>query len=78
MPRSKALAKRATKEEKSKSNKKEVDESDHDDEAEEKGSKTKPIVKAKKYKQKTYEELARINRSKYERIFLIEAKRNEE
>ena len=36
------------------------------------------MVKAKKYKKKTVEEIARINRSKNDRIFLIEAKRVDE
>jgi hypothetical protein len=65
MPRSKAA--------KSKSQKEEVEEK-----VVELPEKTKPIIKAKKYKQKTYDQLVRINKSKYERIFLLEANRYEE
>lgn len=38
--------------------------------------KEKKIVKPKQYKKKTADELARINRSKVQRIFLINASRN--
>ena len=75
MPRSKA-AKKSVKEEKVVEKKEEKpDEEQEEEEEEQQVEKTKQIGKAKKYKKKTIDQIVRINKSKYERIFLLEAKR---